>query len=242
MKVTEHCSVTFLMSMEKAAMIDTIIFDLDGTLLNTLEDLTDSVNYALEQFDLPPRDISEIRRFVGNGANKLIERAVERRLDDVSTQQCLTTFKVHYRENMNNKTRPYEGVMELIRHLLEKEYRIAIVSNKFDKAVKELNVSYFESLFPVAIGESETVAPKPAPDSAFEALRQLHSDVSRAIYVGDSDVDVQTAKNAGLPCVGVTWGFRDKELLLSEGADEIIDSPMELLSVLDRRNEMCGII
>ncbi len=230
------------MSMGKVAMIDTIIFDLDGTLLNTLEDLTDSVNYALGEFALPPRDISEIRRFVGNGANKLIERAVERRLDDEAREECLKTFKAHYRENMNNKTKPYDGVMDLIRQLLEKGYHIAIVSNKFDKAVKELNVSYFESLFPVAIGESATVAPKPAPDSVFEALRQLHSDANRAVYVGDSDVDVRTAKNAGLPCVGVTWGFRDKELLLSEGADEIIDSPKELLSILDRRNEMCGII
>ncbi len=230
------------MSMGKEAMIDTIIFDLDGTLLNTLEDLTDSVNYALDQFKLPPRDISEIRRFVGNGANKLIERAVGKRLDDAARQECLKIFKAHYRENMNNKTRPYDDVLDLIRQLLEKGYRLAIVSNKFDKAVKGLNVSYFEGLFPVAIGESETVAPKPAPDSVFEALRQLDSDTSKAIYVGDSDVDVRTAKNAGLPCIGVTWGFRDRDLLVSEGADEIIDSPKELLSILDRRNEVCGII
>lgn len=220
-------------------MTNTVIFDLDGTLLNTLDDLADSVNYALSQFDLPMRQISEVRNFVGNGVEKLIERAVDGRLPETKVLECLVIFKQHYSENMNNKTRPYEGMLDLVKELLAKGYKIAIVSNKFDSAVKELNVTYFEGLFPVAIGESERIAKKPAPDSVYEALLQLKADGSHAIYIGDSDVDVMTAHNAGLPCVGVTWGFRDRELLLSKGAEYIIDKPEELLSVLDRRNADC---
>lgn len=220
-------------------MIDTVIFDLDGTLLNTLDDLADSVNYALSQFELPMRQVSEIRNFVGNGVEKLIERAVEHRLSEVEEQDCLNVFKQHYSQNMNNKTKPYDGILDVIKQLLDNNYHIAIVSNKFDSAVKELNETYFEGLFPVAIGESASVAKKPAPDSVYEALAQLKVTGESAIYVGDSDVDVMTAHNAGLPCVGVTWGFRDKELLLSMGAEYIIESPAELFAVLDGRNSDC---
>ncbi len=220
-------------------MTDTVIFDLDGTLLNTLEDLADSVNYALSAYGLPQRQLEEIRTFVGNGAEKLVERAVAGRLSNEQEAECLHTFKEHYRNHMNNKTCPYDGVLDLVRTLLQKGYHLAIVSNKFDAAVKELNDSYFEGLFPVAIGESERIAKKPAPDSVYEALAQLESVTEHAIYVGDSDVDVMTAHNAGLECVGVTWGFRDRELLLSVGAEYIIDKPEDLLSILDRRNASC---
>ncbi len=220
-------------------MIDTVIFDLDGTLLNTLEDLADSTNYALAKMGLPAREISEIRRFVGNGVEMLIERAVENRLSKEEEHRCLEIFKQYYRENMNNKTRPYDGMLDLVRQLIQEQYRVAIVSNKFDAAVKELNETYFEGLFPVAIGESDRIAKKPAPDSVYEALQQLKSEKSKAIYVGDSDVDVLTAHNAGLPCVGVTWGFRDEELLLSMGAEYIIDRPKDLFAVLDGRNNHC---
>ena len=220
-------------------MTDTVIFDLDGTLLNTLDDLADSTNYALSQFGLPMRQVAEIRSFVGNGVELLIERAVEGRLSKEDEQRCLDIFKQHYSENMNNKTRPYDGILELVRQLLEQRYHIAIVSNKFDSAVKELNVTYFEGLFPVAIGASEKIAKKPAPDSVYEALAQLQSVGENAIYIGDSDVDVLTAHNAGLSCVGVTWGFRDRELLLSVGAEYIIDEPKELFMILDRRNSDC---
>lgn len=220
-------------------MIDTVIFDLDGTLLDTLEDLADSVNYALSVFGLPARPISEIRNFVGNGVEKLIERAVAHRLSEVEEGRCLSIFKQHYSENMNNKTRPYDGILDLIKRLRNENYHIAIVSNKFDSAVKELNETYFEGLFPVAIGESVSIARKPAPDSVYEALEQLHAMKESAVYIGDSDVDVMTAHNAGLPCIGVTWGFRDKELLLSMGAEYVIESPGELFSVLDRRNSDC---
>lgn len=217
-------------------MTNTVIFDLDGTLLNSLDDLADSVNYALALYELPARHISEVRQFVGNGVEKLMERAVAGRLPQDKEKECLAAFKQHYRENMNNKTCPYDGIMELVKQLLQMNYHIAIVSNKFDAAVKELNNIYFEGLFPVAIGESERIAKKPAPDSVFEALEQLQVSKDNAIYIGDSDVDVMTAHNAGLDCVGVTWGFRDRELLLSVGAEYIIDKPLDLLSILDRRN------
>lgn len=217
-------------------MTDTIIFDLDGTLLDTLEDLKDSVNYALNSFGLPERSLSEVRSFVGNGVELLMERAIAGAVSKEEEKKCLSLFKEHYNSNMNNKTKPYDGIRSLIKILLERNYYIAIVSNKFDSAVKDLNEIYFEGMFPVAIGSSETVEKKPAPDSVFEALRQLGVSKESALYVGDSDVDVMTAKNSDLPCVGVTWGFRDEELLREMGADFIIHKPEQLLDILDRRN------
>ena len=215
---------------------DTVIFDLDGTLLNTLEDLADSTNYAMRAFGLKERSINEVRNFVGNGVDVLIERAVEGAISKEQELECLDVFKRHYSKNMDNKTKPYDGIMDVIKELLKREYHIAIVSNKFDAAVKGMNVDYFEGLFPVAIGASDTVAKKPAPDSVIKALQELHSDKERAVYVGDSDVDIMTARNSGLPCISVTWGFRDEELQRSMGTDYIIHKPEELLDVLDGRN------
>lgn len=215
---------------------DTVIFDLDGTLLNTLEDLADSTNYAMRAFGLKERSINEVRNFVGNGVDVLIERAVEGAIPKEQELECLDVFKQHYSKNMDNKTKPYDGIIDVIKELLKRGYHIAIVSNKFDAAVKGLNVDYFEGLFPVAIGASDTVAKKPAPDSVIKALQELHSDKERAVYVGDSDVDIMTARNSGLPCISVTWGFRDEELQRSMGTDYIIHKPEELLDVLDGRN------
>ena len=215
---------------------DTVIFDLDGTLLNTLEDLADSTNYAMRAFGLKERSINEVRNFVGNGVDVLIERAVEGAIPKEQELECLDVFKQHYSKNMDNKTKPYDGIMDVIKELLKRGYHIAIVSNKFDAAVKGLNVDYFEGLFPVAIGASDTVAKKPAPDSVIKALQELYSDKERAVYVGDSDVDIMTARNSGLPCISVTWGFRDEELQRSMGTDYIIHKPEELLDVLDGRN------
>lgn len=215
---------------------DTVIFDLDGTLLNTLEDLADSTNYAMRAFGLKERSINEVRNFVGNGVDVLIERAVEGAIPKEQELECLDVFKQHYSKNMDNKTKPYDGIMDVIKELLKRGYHIAIVSNKFDAAVKGLNVDCFEGLFPVAIGASDTVAKKPAPDSVIKALQELHSDKERAVYVGDSDVDIMTARNSGLPCISVTWGFRDEELQRSMGTDYIIHKPEELLDVLDGRN------
>lgn len=211
---------------------NTVIFDLDGTLLNTLEDLTDSVNFALDKFNFPKRTIEEIRIFVGNGVKVLMDRAVPAGTAPEITEQCLSTYRRHYSENLQNKTKPYDGILDLLAELKLRNFKIAVVSNKFDAAVKELCSQYYGNYIHVAIGESAGVAKKPAPDSVFNALEQLKSKKEETIYVGDSDVDVHTAHNAALKCVGVTWGFRDRDVLSNEGADYIIDKPMELIDIL----------
>ena len=211
---------------------DTIIFDLDGTLLNTLDDLRDSLNFALIAHGHQPRTLEEVRSFIGNGVGKLVERALPIHSSEEEIKQCLTTFTEHYAKNMQNKTRPYDGIMELLLDLDRYNYKIAIVSNKFDTAVKELAKEYFGDLINVAIGESETVERKPAPDSVFAAIKELGSAIKKTIFVGDSDTDVKTAKNAGIPCIGVTWGFRTREVLRNEGADYLIDTPKELLTLI----------
>lgn len=218
--------------MTKLKKYDTVIFDLDGTLLNTLDDLTDSVNHALALFDFPCRSIAEIRSFVGNGVGRLMELSIPDGLNNPHFEQCLSDFRTHYSKNMWNKTGAYEGMMELLCQLAKEHFKMAVVSNKFDSAVKELIQDYFGEYIKVAIGESKNVSRKPAPDTVLKALEQLGSAPEKAVYVGDSEVDVKTAKNAGLVCVGVTWGFRDREVLEREGADYIIDKPDELLKVI----------
>lgn len=217
-------------------MADTIIFDLDGTLLDTLEDLTDSVNHAMKQFGLPTRTIEEVRGFVGNGVAKLIERCIPQGLENPSYDRILTSFKEYYAQHCEDKTRPYVGIMELLEELSGQGYHMAIVSNKFDGAVKQLNQQYFKEYIPVAIGESATVKKKPAPDTVYQALTELACDVSQAVYVGDSEVDRQTAGNVPMPCVSVTWGFRTRQQLTKAGADEtcMVNSPQELLEFLSR--------
>lgn len=212
---------------------NTVIFDMDGTILNTLEDLKDSVNYALDQMGYPSRTLDEVRRFVGNGARLLIERAVPAGTTKEDCDKCLEIYSKHYATNMQNKTRPYDGIMDLLKELKERKYKLAIVSNKFDTAVKALCKDHYDEYIKVAIGESQNVARKPAPDSVFTAMKELGSNGEESIYVGDSDVDAQTAHNAGLKCVGVTWGFRSREILLNAGADYIIDEPMELVQILE---------
>ena len=210
----------------------TVIFDMDGTLLNTLEDLKDSLNFALDQMGFPLRTIDEVRQFVGNGARLLIERAVPAGTAKETHDKCLDIYGKHYATNMQNKTRPYDGIIDLLKELKDRKYRLAIVSNKFDASVKALCKEHYNDYIKVAIGESKHVAIKPAPDSVFTAMNELGSKAEETIYVGDSDVDVHTAHNAGLKCVGVTWGFRSREILLNAGADYIIDKPMELFKVL----------
>lgn len=215
---------------------DTVIFDLDGTLLNTLEDLTDSVNYALTLNSLPIRKITDIRKFVGNGIARLIELCIPDGLGNPKFEKCLSDFRSHYSANMQNKTGAYSGVQELLKQLSKENYKLAIVSNKFDKAVKDLNLIYFGEYIKTAIGESKNISRKPAPDTVFKALEELAASSDKAIYVGDSEVDVKTAKNSKLTSVGVTWGFRDREVLKQEGADYIVDKPEELLKLLASLN------
>lgn len=213
-------------------MIDTIIFDLDGTLLNTLEDLQDSTNFALKEFGYQERNIEEIRLFVGNGVAKLIERAIPQGLDNPNFEKCLAIFKKHYAENMYNKTAPYAGIIEMLTKLKLNGYKTAVVSNKFDAAVKELCKKYFGDLIKIAIGESENVRKKPAPDSVIRAMQELKSPKENCIYCGDSDVDVKTAENTGIECIGVTWGFRDYENLNTAGAKYIINTPADILKLI----------
>ena len=215
-------------------MIHCVIFDLDGTLLNTLDDLCDSTNYALKQFGYPERTLDEVRYFVGNGVKKLIERAIPDGINNPDFEECLRVFKEHYAANMYNKTAPYNGVPEMLKELRLKGIHTAVVSNKFDAAVKELCKKYFGDLIQVAIGENEEkgVRKKPAPDSVFKAMNELKVSIEEVIYAGDSETDVQTAKNAEIDCIGCTWGFRSKDILKHEGAKYIIDSPQEILKIV----------
>ena len=210
-----------------------ILFDLDGTLLDTLDDLMDSVNYALHAEGFPQRSRQEIRAFVGNGVANLVHRAVPRGTPQPAEVRCLEIFRAHYAANMNHKTAPYPGIMPLLKTLKQRGIQMAVSSNKFDAAVTQLCKEQFQGYIDVAIGESETVKKKPAPDGPLLALRQMGCKREEALYVGDSEVDVETAKNTGLICVGVTWGFRDRSVLMEKGADYIIDEPKALLDLLD---------
>ena len=215
---------------------NTVIFDLDGTLLNTLEDLGDSVNFALKSFGYPTRTYEEIRIFVGNGVKDLVTKAVPDDTDEETTLKCLQTFKDHYKTNMQNKTAPYDGIIDLLEELNSKGVKLAIVSNKYDFGVKNLNKYYFKDLIPVAIGEREGIRKKPAPDTLLEAMKELNSEENNSIYVGDSGSDMLTAQHAHIKSIGVTWGFRDAKSLLESGADFLIDSPKQLLEIIESEN------
>lgn len=197
-----------------------ILFDLDGTLLDTMADLTDAVNYALGVHGYPSRTMDEVRSFVGNGAARLLALAVPEGED---YQPALATYQAYYRTHCQIKTGPYPGVVEALAQL-SKHYPVAIVSNKPDAATKTLCADYFPGV--LARGEAADCPRKPAPDMLFQAMKTL--GVDKAIYVGDSEVDVITAGNAGMPCISVTWGFRDREELLEAGAKYLCDDAAQL--------------
>lgn len=212
-------------------MYKTYIFDLDGTLLNTIDDLTASTNYALQTYGMPTWSTHDVLRFVGNGIRKLIERAVPDGEQHPMFEEVFRCFRTHYAEHNMDHTCPYEGIPELLRILKERNCRLAVVSNKFHAATQALCRHFFPDTIDVAIGENEAegIRKKPAPDTVLEALRQLRVGKEDAVYVGDSDVDIQTAHNSGLPCISVLWGFRDRNFLLSHGATTFIESPQQLL-------------
>jgi phosphoglycolate phosphatase len=212
---------------------NTVIFDLDGTLLYTLTDLTDATNYALRSMGMPERSLEEVRQFVGNGIRKLVERAVPEGTGEDTLEQTFSIFKEYYDAHCTDHTMPYEGVLELMEQLQKKGYKMAIVSNKVDKAVKELNESFFSRYISVAIGEKEGVRKKPAPDTVYEALKELGSSKDEAVYVGDSDVDLATAVNSGLPCISVLWGFRDRDFLVERGATVFAREAADVLRILE---------
>ena len=207
----------------------TYIFDLDGTLLNTLNDLAASTNYALRSVNLPEHSVDDVRRFVGNGVRKLMERAIEGGDKNPLFDEAYATFRKHYLEHGLDTTQPYPGIMEMLKELKGRGKRIAVVSNKFYDATQELVRHFFGEYVEVAIGERENIRKKPAPDTVVEAMRMLGVGKENAVYIGDSDVDFNTAKNVGIPCISVLWGFRDKDFLQSIGATTFITSPKELL-------------
>lgn len=208
---------------------DTYIFDLDGTLLATLDDLAASVNFALRQCGMPEHTTDDVRRFVGNGVRLLMERAVPGGEGNPRFDEAFGIFRQHYMEHSLDTTRPYDGITGLLAELRRRGKRVAVVSNKFYAATGELCRHFFGDYVEVAIGEREGIRRKPAPDTVMEALRQLGADRQGAVYIGDSDVDVATARNSGLPCISVLWGFRDKEFLIKNGALTFVSAPSEIL-------------
>lgn len=211
---------------------ETAIFDLDGTILDTLDDLCNSVNFALSKNGLPTRNREEVRAFVGNGIRLLIERAVPYDTDPETVDRCFEDFKTNYKNNSANFTKPYEGTEEVLKRLKLSGVKLAVVSNKADFAVQGLMSDYFSGIFDFATGEKDGVRRKPCPDSVFAAMRFLESDEKNTVYIGDSQVDIETARNAGLPCIAVTWGFRDKKVLEKLEPEYIIDKPSQITEII----------
>ena len=209
--------------------MDNFIFDLDGTLLNTLKDLAASTNYALRSAGMPEHSVEDVRRFVGNGVKKLMERAIPQGLENPKFDETYATFRKHYLEHSLDTTKPYDGIPEVLAELKRRGKKLAIVSNKFYAATQELAKHFFPETIQVAIGERENIRKKPAPDTVLEAMRQLGVGREGTVYIGDSDVDIDTAKNVGVPCISVLWGFRNKDFLIEHGATHLIKEPKELL-------------
>ena len=215
-------------------MIKNVIFDLDGTLLYTLEDLTDSINFSLKKYNYPQKTIDQIRNAVGNGVYKLCERVVPEGQNNPLYNEILETFKQNYSNNMFNKTSPYEGIIPLLHDLKSNNYKIAVVSNKFDSAVRDLCTKYFNGLIDFAAGENEQfgIKKKPAPDTVLSVMKEFGATVDDTVYVGDSEVDIQTAQNAKIPCISVTWGFKNYDFLLQNGAKIIVHAPYEIFDTI----------
>lgn len=229
-------------------MYNTFIFDLDGTLLDTLQDLADSVNYALRQHHMPEHSVDDVRQFVGNGVRRLMEQAIPDGAANPNFEATFATFRQYYMLHSLDTTKPYDGIPELIHELKERDCQLAVVSNKMMAATQQLVAHFFPEI-DIAIGEHEAegIRRKPAPDTVITALQQLGVDNQqltdgakptaniqklKAVYVGDSDVDIATARNAGLPCISVLWGFRNSDFLLAHGATMLVEKPSDILTFL----------
>ena len=219
--------------------INTIIFDMDGTVLNTLIDLRDSVNYVLGQYNMPPHDLEDYRRYFGSGIRHALEMAVPEETPESIIEEMLPKFKEHYDIHCLDHTCPYDGILKLMASLKEHGFRMAIVSNKIDSAVKELNERFFSEYVDVAIGERKGIRRKPARDMVDIAMTELGSTKEESIYIGDSEVDLETARNSELPCISVLWGFRDKEFLIEHGADTFAETPSQILQHVTRGQAPC---
>lgn len=210
----------------------TVIFDMDGTVLDTVDDLTDSVNAGLLKANLPLRTRDEVQSFLGNGMKVLIEKAVPKNITEEEKNLVWEGFRSYYKEHCNDKTHAYDGIVELMEKLKEDGIKMAIVSNKADSACQELSKLYFDNLVDLSIGESSQLARKPAPDMVWKAIDMLGADKETSIYIGDSEVDFETAKNSNIACISVLWGFRTKEFLESIGATNFAKKPADIVKLL----------
>lgn len=211
----------------------TFIFDLDGTLLDTLLDLANAVNYAMRSMGYPERSVDEVRSFIGNGIRMLIRRAAPQKISDADYEKTLAIFTEYYLEHIADFTKPYDGIFDVVNTLKSKGCKVAVVSNKADKAANKVVQDFFGDMFDIVVGKRDEFPSKPAPDSVLYVIKALFAEKSGCIYIGDSEVDVQTAHNSGLPCIGVTWGNRDLAELEAAGAEYIAQKPKEILTVIE---------
>ncbi len=215
----------------------TIVFDCDGTLLDTITDLMNAVNHALGLHNHPLRSVNQVKSALGNGVTHLVRHSLLPHTAEDVVSTVLADFKDYYNNHLQDNTAPYEGILPLLDTLIEENYKIAIVSNKIQAAITPLNKNYFGDRIPVAIGERPNLQRKPAPHMVWEALKEIGSTAKESIYVGDSEVDIETAKNSGLLCIGVTWGFRTEELHKTLGVVHIAREPKDILSIIRKLNQ-----
>ena len=211
---------------------EAVIFDLDGTLTDTLEDLKNSVNFALRHFGFPERSLEEVKSFVGNGVKRLIDLSVPENTSEEVSAECLSVFKAHYKENSLVKTKPYDGIIPMLERLKKEGIKTAVVTNKMQEAAVDIVNLFFSGLIDVTVGQVDGVAQKPQPDGIYYALEKLCVSKENAVYVGDSEVDCLTARNAGIPCIGVSWGFRERSVLEENGATAVADCTEQLFKYM----------
>lgn len=209
-----------------------LIFDLDGTLLDTAQDLHIALNYALKTHNLQPTTIKQTISYLGNGIDELVAKAIKDGKQNPIYPQTFATFKSYYEQHLNDYTAPYDGIIELLTKLKQKNYKLGIISNKFDPAVQELHNKFFKNLIDLSLGTSDTIAKKPSPNGIFTLIDKLNAKNEQNYFIGDSEVDIETASNANIPCISVSWGFKDKNFLQSHNAKIIIDTPQELLNYI----------
>ena len=212
--------------------IKNIVFDMDGTILDTITDIREATNFALMKCGYPERSLEEVLSFVGNGVKVLIERAVPAGISADEFNNCFVIFKDYYDIHKNDNTKPYPMILELMFELKKIGIKMSVVSNKFDSGVKALAQDLFAGYLPIAIGESETIIPKPNPSGVWLAMEMMNANKNNTVYIGDSEVDFQTAKNSEIDFIGVSWGFRPRTLLEQLGSKYIVDSPLEILELI----------
>lgn len=214
---------------------DTLIFDLDGTLLNTMGDLHACFNHAIAECGFPPRSYDEIQSFIGHGVKCAIEKSLPHKVDEKTLEKIIANFKEYYSKHIDDYTKPYDGIIEMLEYLKEKNYKLGIFSNKYDDAVKKLNNRFFGKYIEIAVGECEGIDCKPCPEGLIRTAKLLDSDIENCIYIGDSDTDILTAKNAQIPCISVLWGYRDKAFLLKSGGKFFAQEPKEIIEIIEKK-------